>query len=152
MSDLSSSPVPSVRSRRGRRLAVGAVALLAASAGLVTPAWAKDGSSGSGSGSGGNDREVRASGACATGRWELKAKADDGRLEVEFELDTNRNGQTWAVTITDNGTSVFSGNRTTVAPSGSFEIGVHPANRTGADRIVATARRGGQTCTGTVTI
>ena len=150
MSDLSSSPVPSVRSRRGRRLAGGAVALLAASAGLVTPAWAKDGSSGSGSG--GNDREVRASGACATGRWALKAKPDDGRLEVEFELDTNRNGQTWAVIITDNGTSVFSGNRTTVAPSGSFEIEIHPANRTGADRIVATARRGGQTCTGTVTI
>ena len=126
------------------RVAIASAALLAGPTlvGLATPAAA----------SGGSGAVIRTGNCSGAADWKLKAKPDDGRLEVEFELDTNRNGQTWAVTITDNGTSVFSGNRTTVAPSGSFEIEIHPANRTGADRIVATARRGGQTCTGTVTI
>jgi hypothetical protein len=39
--------------------------------------------------------EVRSSGDCsATSTWKLKTKADDGRLEVEFEVDSNRVGQT----------------------------------------------------------
>jgi hypothetical protein len=88
------------------------------------------------------------SGACATGGWKLEAKPDDGRLEVEYQLDTNRNGQAWKVRITDNTHLVFSGTRTTKAPSGSFSVNIRPVNRAGTDHLVATATRNGKTCTG----
>ncbi len=95
------------------------------------------------------DGEIIRRGSCSgTTDWKLKAKPDDGRIEVEFEVDSNRNGQVWAVRITDNGVQVFSGNRTTQPPSGSFEVERKIANRAGADNIRATARnnRSGETC------
>jgi len=93
------------------------------------------------------------SGPCATGSWKLKAKPDDGRLEIEYQLDTNRNGQVWAVSITDNGHQVFAGKRTTKAPSGSLTINIRPVNRAGTDHLVATAKRGTtKTCTGTLAL
>jgi hypothetical protein len=102
---------------------------------------------------GGNDRdrEVLRTGNCSGGSdWKLKAKLDDGRLEAEFEVDQNRVGRRWRVTIVHNGRSVFSGSRRTLAPSGSFEVRRLLANRAGADRIVARARAlsGGETCRG----
>jgi hypothetical protein len=100
---------------------------------------------------GGVDPKVT-SGPCATGSWKLKAKPDDGRLEIEYQLDTNRNGQVWAVKITDNGHQVFAGKRTTKAPSGSFSINIRPVNRAGTDHLVATAKRGTRTCTGTLAL
>ncbi|ABL83298.1 MULTISPECIES: hypothetical protein [unclassified Nocardioides] len=40
--------------------------------------------------------DVRRSGSCS-GRtdWKIKAGPDDGRIEVEAEIDGNRAGQTW---------------------------------------------------------
>lgn len=108
---------------------------------------------GSASAKGGGD--VRASGACsAASDWKLKAKPDNGRIEVEFEVDSNKVGQTWAVKITDQGVTVLSGNRVTVAPSGSFTARVLTANRAGADTFVATARNAatGETCRGSLSI
>ncbi|MCU1430620.1 MAG: hypothetical protein JWL83_4620, partial [Actinomycetia bacterium] len=52
-------------------------------------------------------------------------------------VDSNVVGQRWSNTITDNGTTVFSGARKTTAPSGSFTIETRPANRPGTDKIVA---------------
>ena len=49
----------------------------------------------------------------------LKVKPDNGRLEVEFEVDSNKVGQNWNVRLFDNGTRFFAGTRTTMAPSGS---------------------------------
>jgi hypothetical protein len=97
------------------------------------------------------DREVIRTGACSAGSdWKLKAKLDDGRLEVEFEVDQNRVGRRWRVTLVQNGRTVFSGIRRTLAPSGSFEARRFLANRPGADRIVGRARAlaGGETCRG----
>ncbi|MCC6497982.1 MAG: hypothetical protein IT193_17145 [Propionibacteriaceae bacterium] len=97
---------------------------------------------------------VRTSGACAASSdWKLKAKNDDGRIEVEFEVDSNRRGQRWAVTIEDNSKLVWSGRRTTKGPSGSFSVEKRIANRAGADAIEATATnlRTGETCVGTLT-
>jgi hypothetical protein len=97
------------------------------------------------------DREVIRTGNCSAGSdWKLKAKLDDGRLEVEFEVDQNRVGRRWRVTIVQNGRTVFSGIRRTLAPSGSFEARRLLANGPGADRIVARARAlaGGETCRG----
>ncbi|MFL6137610.1 MAG: hypothetical protein ACJ74O_07410 [Frankiaceae bacterium] len=95
---------------------------------------------------------VTARGACGTATWKLKAAHDDGRIQVELEVDSNRAGQAWSVRITDNGTTVFSGTRTTLAPSGSFEVRKLIANRAGADVIRARATRGTQVCAGSVTL
>ncbi|MDP9239399.1 MAG: hypothetical protein M3O55_02000 [Actinomycetota bacterium] len=103
----------------------------------------------------GGDGEVRNSGKCSgTATWKMKAKPDNGRLEVEFEVDSNRVGQTWAVTLKDNGVVIFSGNRVTQAPNGSFQVRRLTANRAGVDHFVGTARNAasGQTCNGTVNI
>jgi hypothetical protein len=124
-----------------RTALIGIVATAAVPLALVGPAAAKGG---------GGDRVV-ASGSCTGGGvWKLKAKHDDARVEWEFEVDTNRVGQVWKVTVKDNGGTVFSGNRTTLAPSGSFSVERTTVDKPGTDRIVATATRGSATCTGAV--
>lgn len=103
----------------------------------------------------GGGGDVRASGHCsAASTWKLKAKPDDGRLEIEMEVDSNRVGQKWVVNLTDNRVRIFAGNRVTKAPSGSFGVEVRAANRAGVDRIVGTARNPatGERCTGVVRI
>src|SRR5436190_12186227 len=54
--------------------------------------------------------------------WKLKAKPDDGRIEVEGEVDSNRNGQKWRWRIRHDGWVSFSGKATTKAPSGAFSV------------------------------
>jgi hypothetical protein len=82
----------------------------------------------------------------------LKAKNSNGLIEVEFEIDSNRNGQKWTYTIRRNGVLKASGARLTLAPSGSFTVAKRISNVAGVDRIVATAKnaRTGEVCTATV--
>ena len=78
----------------------------------------------------------------------LKVARDNGRIEVEFEVDQSRNGVPWKVTLRRNGTRVAVLKATTKAPSGSFEIRRLLADRPGADRISARATRAsGEACT-----
>lgn len=103
----------------------------------------------------GDDGEIRRSGSCSgTADWKLKAKHDDAALEVEWEVDSNKNGQVWRVRVYDNGVRVVATRRTTQPPSGSFEVGRHIADRAGSDHLVARARdlATGQVCRGTLTI
>ena len=58
--------------------------------------------------------------AAATSK--LKLSAEDGGIEVEFEVDQNRNGVPWRVTLRRNGVLVASTVATTRAPSGSFTV------------------------------
>jgi hypothetical protein len=98
-----------------------------------------------------NDADVIRRGACSgASDWKLKLSPEDGRIEVEFEVDQNVNGHTWRVRIEKNGAQIFSGRRTTQAPSGSFEVRVVTANTAGTDRFVARARNlsTGETCRG----
>lgn len=114
-----------------------------------------DDDSGSGSGGGGGgDRFTRVAGSCTDGTTaKLKAKPDDGRLEVEFEVDQNRNGVTWTVRIRRDGVLVVRRNAITRAPSGSFEIERKIANPAGSDRITARATSpSGEVCTASLTI
>lgn len=97
-----------------------------------------------------DDDLVSSSGPCASGDWKLKAKPDNGRLEVEFEIDTNQRGQTWAVRISDNGQRIFKGTRMTAGRSGSFSVEIKTANRAGTDVIRARATRGDTVCRGRV--
>ena len=102
----------------------------------------------------GGGREIVKRGGCSgAATWKLKLKADNGRIETEFEVDQNRNGRRWRVTLFRNGTQVFTGIRTTTAPSGSFEVRRLLTNGAGPDRIVAkaVALRNGQTCRGAAT-
>ena len=89
-----------------------------------------------------------------TSDYKLKVGPEHSRLEVEFEVDSNRIGQTWGVTITDNGRTVFRGNKTTVAPSGSFTVRAVTANLAGRDVFVAHARNAatGEVCRATLTV
>lgn len=123
-------------------------AVLAFAAVLVafaSTAAAKDGRGGNG---------IVKRGQCsAASHWKLKAKADDGRLETEFEVDQNRVGKRWRVTISQNGSTVFRGIRTTQARSGSFEVERLLAGGAGS-HVVATAKalRGGETCRASLSV
>ena len=113
---------------------------------LASTALAEDGGGHHG-GKGG--RGIIKTGTCSSGaHWKLKAKSDDGRIETEFEVDQNRVGKRWRVTIARNGSAVFRGIRTTTAPSGSFEVRRLLAGPAAGTRIVATAKslQSGQTC------
>jgi hypothetical protein len=102
----------------------------------------------------GGDREVIRSGSCSgNATWKLKAKADDGRIETEFEVDQNRVGRKWRVIIKQNGIVRADVVKTTQAPSGSFEVRRLLPNMAGSDFIVAkaTALATGQTCRGALT-
>jgi hypothetical protein len=100
---------------------------------------------------GGND--ARANGTCSAGTdWKLKAKADNGRIEVEAEVDSNQVGQTWSWKLKDNGTLAASGTSKTTGPSGSFSVHRKPANLPGTDHFVfrAVNPESGEVCRGTV--
>ena len=99
---------------------------------------------------GDDDRVIRTGSCSGSADWKLKVKTDDGRLEVEGEVDSNKNGQTWAWKFKDNGSVVASGSSTTTGPSGSFDVERRIANRSGTDRVVFKAKRNGQTCRGVI--
>ena len=75
-----------------------------------------------GRGSKGGDGILERGTCTASSTWKLKAKLDDGRIETEFEVDQNRVGKRWQITLVRNGSTFFRGIRTTVAPSGSFTV------------------------------
>lgn len=93
-------------------------------------------------------REVKRGSCSATTDWKLKAKPRDGRMEVEFEVDSNRNGQRWTYTLRHDGVVEASGTRTTRAPSGSFSVERRLPNAPGVHTFRATAKnlRTGETC------
>jgi hypothetical protein len=128
--------------RRIGATALAAVLLTGLTATL--PANAKDG-----------DGRVIKRGSCSTSAtWKLKAKPDDGRIEVEWEVDSNRVGQRWSWTIRHDGVTKASGRRTTTAPSGSFSVERRVVDAPGKHTISATARnlRTGQVCRASVRI
>jgi hypothetical protein len=103
---------------------------------------------------GGNEPRIKSGSCSGLATWKLKAKLDNGRIETEFEVDQNRGGRRWHVKIRRNGALALDGIRTTMAPSGSFEVRRRLRNGAGRDRIVATATAlaTGQTCRGVVAL
>jgi len=120
-------------------VAVLTLATLAVTALSAAPATADD------------DDVNRNSGSCSGGTdWKIKAKADDGRIEVEAEIDSNKVGQTWAWRFKDNGVVFATGSSTTLGPSGSFEVERKLANKAGTDNFVFRAVHAGEVCRATV--
>lgn len=97
---------------------------------------------------GGRHGGVRVQGTCTRQSTStLKLGREDRGIEVEFEVDQNRNGVPWKVTLRRNGVRVASFTATTRAPSGSFEARRVIAGRLGVTRVTATATRAsGETC------
>ena len=93
---------------------------------LVSVAAAKDG-------------DVRVRGTC-TGSVtsKLKLSQEDGGIEIEFELDQNRNGVPWRVILRRGGSVVASTTVRTRPPSGSFEVRRVISGSAGT-RVTATA-------------
>jgi hypothetical protein len=113
-------------------------ALLASTLLWVTPASA-------------NDSDVIREGNCsAASDWKLKLSEENGRIEVDFEVDQNVVGETWQVVLKQNGVTFFRGTRVTQAPSGSFEVRRVTDNLAGDDHFVGLARNvsTGETCRG----
>jgi hypothetical protein len=97
--------------------------------------------------SAGDREDIEVQRTCSAGSTiELKLSEEDGRIEVEVEVDQNRNGVRWQVVLRQRGTVVFTGTRRTRPPSGSFELRRVLPDRPGPDRIVARATRSGETC------
>ena len=116
-----------------RRSLIGLVALAVFAATLlVAPAaLAKDG-------------DVRVAGTCsASSTSKLELSREDGGVEVEFEVDQNREGVRWQVVLLRNGSPVASRSAVTRGPSGSFEARFVTS---GAGRFAARAHRTGERC------
>lgn len=100
------------------------------------------------------DGDIRRSGTCTgNSTSKIKLSPENGRIETEFEVDQNRNGRTWNVTISDNGVVVVGTTAVTQAPSGSFTVRRLLTNRAGADNITARATNPatGESCTASAT-
>ena len=122
-------------------------------AALALPAIALTALAGPATASGGDDDRVERRGSCAGSTdWKIKAKSDDGRIEVEAEIDSNRVGQSWTWKFKHNGSVFSKGTSTTKAPSGSFEVERKPANFAGTDTFVfrAVNPRSGEVCRATI--
>jgi hypothetical protein len=103
-----------------------------------------------GAGNGDDDRVIRTGACSGTADWKLKVKTDDGRLEVEGEIDSNVAGQRWRWTLRHNGSVSDRGVATTTPRSGSFEVERKVVDLAGADTLTFRAVRDGQVCRGVV--
>ena len=93
------------------------------------------------------DGDVRVAGTCTkASSSKLKLSREDAGTEVEFEVDQNRNGVRWVVTLHRDGVLVGTRSRVTRGPSGSLEVRFVARNGLGADRFVARAARVGERC------
>jgi hypothetical protein len=102
------------------------------------------------------DRQVRHAGTCTlSSTSKIKVKEEDGgRLEVEFEVDQNRNGRKWGVVLRRDGAVVVRTSARTKAPSGSFSVERLIGDSAGADAVTGVARNAatGETCTARVVL
>ena len=88
----------------------------------------------------GQNDVIERGGCSGSSDWKLKVSPDNGRLEVEFEVDQNVSGDTWRVRIRHGDTVAFRGSETTGGASGSFEIRIVEDDLAGTDTFRAKAR------------
>ena len=138
-------------SGRSKRILPGAalLAALLAVAVAVAPVARADG----GDGKDGRIELGREVACSASSRVKLRVRAEDGRIRAELEVDTLRNGTSWAVVLLHERRIVFRGRLRTSAPSGSFELRRVVDDWFGPDAVVARATGpGGETCRVSVTV
>jgi hypothetical protein len=83
----------------------------------------------------------------------LKLSAEGRKIESEFEVDSNRNGQKWTWSLSRNNTKAASGTAVTKAPSGSFTVRRLLTNGSGRDTVKGLAKNPatGEVCRVTAT-
>lgn len=87
------------------------------------------------------DGDVIERGSCSgTSDWKLKLSPENGRIEVEFQVDQNLVGDVWRVRIRHDGELAFRGKETTGGASGSITVRIVEDDLAGADRFVGKAR------------
>jgi hypothetical protein len=99
------------------------------------------------------DDDVRRRGDCELGsEWRLRVRRETpSTLRVRYVLDTDRAGETWSVFLSMNGSSLFTGTRTT-ASEGYIRIQRYPRDGDGDDTIKGSAnnRVTGESCSGSL--
>lgn len=124
-------------------ISIATTALLATSLPLVA----------AGAASTSDDDETVRRGTCSNGAsWKIKAKPDDGRIEVEAEIDTNRPGQAWAWVLKHDGSVSARGSSITNARSGSFDVERKTVDSPGTDSFRFRATRKGVVCVARVSL
>lgn len=101
--------------------------------------------------------DVRVAGTCSatsTSKLKVSPRPSDGIVQVEFQVDQNVAGQTWNVTIVDNGTTAATGSRVTNTLSGAFTFRRRIPDQVGPDAVTATALNpaSGESCTASATV
>jgi hypothetical protein len=100
-----------------------------------------------------NDADRERRGSCSrSSDWKVKVGPEDGRLDVEGEIDSGRRGQVCRWRLYHNGSLSAHGLRTTGGRSGSFEVRRTSVDLRGTDRFTLRARntRNNELCLGTV--
>lgn len=123
-------------------IALAAAGLISILAALPAPALAGSG-------------DVVRRGSCSeSATWKLKAGPDDGRIEVEGEVDSNVKGQTWKWKLVHNGSVSARGTATTAGASGSFDVRRRVVDMKGDDRLrfVAHNPSSDESCSGSLTL
>lgn len=98
-----------------------------------------------------NEADVIRAGNCSRAAdWKLKLSPENGRIEMEFQVDANARGQRWRVAVWHGGRRIERDVFRTHGRSGSFTVRRVLNNTAGADNARARAIRfgGGQTCRG----
>ena len=96
-----------------------------------------------------DDGRVINTGSCSGSTdWKIKAKPDDGRIEVEAEIDSNKAGQRWRWVLKHDGGVTARGKSVTRGPSGSFSVERRTVDADGRDRFTfrAVHRSSGEVC------
>jgi hypothetical protein len=101
-----------------------------------------------------NDADVKRGGTCpGSTSAKIKLSPEDGGIETEFEVDQNRTGVTWKVSLRRGGKVVARTQATTGGRSGSFEVRRVLSDGPGTDSISARAvSPSGEVCTASASI
>lgn len=118
-----------------------AVSLVTAASALAAPGSGSSGSSGDG------DRDARVNGRCSKGTSsQLRLRARDGSIRVEFEVKRRRPSESWRVVLVHERRVAWRGTART-GGSGSFRVRRSIADYDGVDRVsVRAAGPRGITC------
>jgi len=126
-----------------RKLALAVCVALALAAAAPALASARD-----------DDDDARVKGTCGKGvTSQLRLRAEDGAISVEFELDSNRGGQRWRLVLVHERRVVWRGRERTRSGSGSFRIRRSVPDFAGVDQVsVRASARSGNTCQATTAV
>jgi hypothetical protein len=127
-----------------RRIAIVAalLALAVSPSSALARGGADDGGGGGGGGGGHGGRPVvQASGSCGRGASShIRLKADDGLIEVEFEMEHSRRlGARWSLVLVHERRVDWRGRARAHRPSGSFSVTRRVRDLVGADHVLVRA-------------